>query len=284
MTVSLISFDIGGVTSQSLLNNMADYLRKLLQKHSSTDNGSVLLRHLLSARGIVVHPGEGRGILKNGYFLLPGSATQWVGVKFGPSTTKSGDKRHFLLDEAVSGLRNGCGDPVKDRLGVPVRVWQHCSPVTVELLMALSNVPKFITSAVFDSCPVRRKLAYVGNALSDIGGINFAAFFFYAFNSQVRPFLDRHQEQLSDVLRSAPRHGVYLGRYNFNNEKGRQGKPEFGRSPEAIAEQRNHSVDARFGEPNFLREALLRRRLESCAMDPAELASQTTRCTEPDIR
>ena len=31
MTVSLLSFDIGGVTSQSLLNNMADFLRESLE-------------------------------------------------------------------------------------------------------------------------------------------------------------------------------------------------------------------------------------------------------------
>jgi len=85
------------------------------------------------------------------------------------------DKRHFLLDDRVTGLRNGCGDPVQNSQKVPKAIWDLCSPMTPDLLLALSTVPHFITPEVFDSVPEKRKLAYIGNALSDIGGVNFVA-------------------------------------------------------------------------------------------------------------
>jgi len=105
-----------------------------------------------------------------------------------------------------------------------------------------------------------------------------------AFNVTVRPFLDRHQPQLSVVLRNGPPHGVYLGRYNFKNASGREGKPQYGPEPKSALEKRNPAHDPRFEEPNALRQSLLRSRLEHCALEPSELAHYSHKCTLSDSR
>ena len=105
-----------------------------------------------------------------------------------------------------------------------------------------------------------------------------------AFNETARPFPDRHQSQLPDVLRNGPPHGVYLGRYNFNNANGRKGRPQFGPRPPSAVGKRNPADDPRFEEPNALRQSLLRSRLEHCELEPSELAHYSPKCIQSDSR
>ena len=183
------------------------------QEHAKSSACPVLLRDLLSFRKIDIRPGCGTGIIhKNGHFRLPGVSTKWIGVKFGSDpgmctpptqrtfihafvfffichrrgltiaaacpTTGNSKKENGIFSWAnkprVTGLRNGCGDPVNNSQDAPEEIWGHYASLTPELLMALSAVPHFTTPEVFDSAPEKRKHAYIGNALSDIGGVNFA--------------------------------------------------------------------------------------------------------------